>query len=81
MEQQHIHECENCEKEQQQKEREEERRITWVVKRTYMRVGRDVDKMEVACDGLLTLQDSRCTTFTPEENIRHSDVKSTENKV
>ena len=28
-----------------------------------MRVGRDVDKMEVACDGLLTLQDSRCTTL------------------
>ena len=51
------------------------------MKRTYMRVGRDVDKMEVACDGLLTLQDSRCTTFTPEENIRHSDVKSTQNKV
>ena len=46
-----------------------------------MRVGRDVDKMEVACDGLLTLQDSRCTTFTPEENIRPSDVKSTQNEV
>ena len=52
------------------------------MKSTYMRVGRDVDKMEVACVVFLfTVEDSRCHNIGSQENMRHSDVKSTQNKV